>query len=382
MALSSKYQIKISVREAANLQLQERFIDYDAPISNPLYVPYKWELSDKSDVWTLGRLAHDMMYAYTDNPLSTLSNMYDWGKSFCDHEIDAHQSHFDAFTGNIDRLPENYSARLCLLTVKCLRHNIDFRPSLDELLVICQGELARLDTASRFTAGKRKRNDDDEDGLVLIGDPRTQKFGKYKIGEAYQPKRPRTRGDLSVGPRRVRYDQIVGEWSRMEGVPLENEEIIIDVLDRRFVDNGVDSLDRHEHNWALRHLISCLRKRLNPKGGAYILTHDYVHDNFDFEWIDAVLDPRTKVLVLEHIRGNEFLWNSTHGLEEQEAQNVLDALRNAIDWGLMMLQDTSTPGDERRPAEPREPSLKDASDLHMGIYEWIHVRPTGAFYKT
>lgn len=322
------------------------------------------------------------MYAYIDDPSSTLSNVHDWGKTFCDPEIGAHQSHFDAFTGDIDRLPENYSARLCLLTVKCLRHNIDFRPSLDELLEICQGELARLDTASRFTAGKRKRNDDDEDGLVLIGDSQTQKFGKYRIGEAYQPKRPRARVDLSVGPRRTKYDQIVGEWSRIETVSPENEEIIIDALDRRFIDNDVDSLDQDEHDWALRHLISCLRKRLNPKGGAYILTHDYVHANFGFESIDAVLDPRTQILILEHIRGNESLWNSTHGLEDQEARNVLDALRNAIDWGLMMLQDTSTLGDEGRPAEPREPRLKDPSNLHMGIYDWIHVRPTGAFYKT
>lgn len=80
-------------KEDTNSSLQERHVGGLA--GGPGYEPFLSPLSDKSDVWTLGLLAHAMVYAHEADELrtSTLSVVRDW----VDNLYDTYESgsHFD-----------------------------------------------------------------------------------------------------------------------------------------------------------------------------------------------------------------------------------------------------------------------------------------------
>ena len=377
-------------------------------VVDPEYAPYMWRLSEKSDIWALGLIAHKMMYAYctdtVEDPESnetvlvedyTLSKEGTWKNVLRKRKIDAHESHFDASATNINHLPDGYSARLCLLAAQCLRHDIDARPDLETLLNLCQQELTRLENLPGSTVGKRKRDDDgDDETTLLVGkEPWNQKFNKYRVGAIYQPKRPRTKVDLSnTHPHRVAYTRLVDAWSNMPRPTSHAQNTVIDTIDWCLLnyEHGHPMVNSsEEYDWAVKHLVSCLRKRTLPESGAYTLSEEYIEDNNGDEWIDMVFEPEMKIRILEYLLTISEVWNDSSVLQEEGAQNATNALRNVVDWGLMMLRDTVTPvvtdaegnltgGD---PAEPREPRMEGQSALHKGMYDWIFVKPTGAFYK-
>ncbi|KAJ4991425.1 G2-specific protein kinase nim-1 [Stagonosporopsis vannaccii] len=368
---------------------------------DPAYEPYEWQLSEKSDIWALGLIAHKMMYSHRTDTVesksegeisvadSTLSKEGTWKNTLLKDEISKQGSHFDICEAEISHLPELYSVRLCALTSRCLRHDIEGRPDLDKLLLTCQEELTRLDTLSESTADKRKREDNAEKTTLLIGDDAwDRKFNKYRVGETYQPRRRRTKIDISDDYREV-YTQLVNAWSSMRRPTPASQDTVIGAIVSYLV--GYDEKPE-EYNWAVKHLVSCLRKRNNPVEGAHILTATYTEEHGAHVWIENVFEPETKTRVLEDLLGLEALWEGQHvGYEEDEGVDVaLETFKNAVEWGLIMLRDTMTPlevNDEKtavgglEPAEPREPRMEDQSALHWGVYDWIFVRPTGAFYK-
>lgn len=295
---------------------------------------------------------------------------------------------------DIGHVPTDHSARLCLLAERCLRHDMDYRPSLKSILELCQSELTRLDDIPGASAGKRKRGDDDESGNeleVMTGEEGWyNKFDKYRPGENYQPKRQRTRLDLGDDdPKRAAYTQLVTAWSNLPRPTIEARDDAIDAINKYLLDfeNGQPMADEddREYQWAAKHLISSLRKRNNKQKGAYILTGKYIEDYGEDGWLETAWQPPIKIKILEYLL--QGIREDPTG--EQAKKDALAALQNAMQWGLMMLRDIRTPaktdimGDDvsSHPAEPREPRMENQSALHKGIYDWIFVKPTGAYYK-
>jgi hypothetical protein len=216
------------------------------------------------------------------------------------------------------------------------------------------------------------------------------KFDKYRPGENYQPKRQRTRLDLGDDdPKRAAYTQRVTAWSNLPRPTTEARDGAIDAINKYLLDfeNGQPMADEddREYQWAAKHLISSLRKRNNKQKGAYILTGKYIEDYGEDGWLETAWQPPIKIKILEYLL--QGIREDPTG--EQAKKDALAALQNAMQWGLMMLRDIRTPaktdimGDDvsSHPAEPWEPRMENQSALRKGIYDWIFVKPTGAYYK-
>lgn len=366
---------------------------------DPDYAPHRWNLSEKSDVWALGLIAHKMMYAHRTDTVeeddsrdpksvedATLSKEGQWREDLRRREIAADESHFNISTADIAHLPDGYSLRLCYITAECLRHNIEYRPNLTDLLDRCQQELARLDNLHGPIAGKRKRDDEsDNEFTILISDAeRDKKLKRFEIGELYRPRRPRTKVDLPELYREA-YTDLVNAWANMTKptVTAQNRVINAVVSFLQGEDEGFHEMTE-EREWAVKYLVSCLRKRTFPESGAYVLTAAYLEEQYDKAWIDIAFEPEIKIEILQGLLDSEDFWTHESVTRGEGHQAALDAFRNAVCWGLMMLRDTVTPvvgttgGD---PAEPKNPKMQQQSALHEGVYDWIFVTPTGAFYK-
>ncbi|KAJ8116373.1 hypothetical protein OPT61_g2181 [Boeremia exigua] len=378
------------------------------PVGDWDYLPYNWRLSEKSDIWALGLIAHRMMYSHRTDTVEdqgpnqeisvgayTLSKESTWPDILTEGKIRAHDSHFNVLTAEISHLPDAYSARLCILVAQCLRHDIDARPTLEQLLRTCQKELSRLDGLSSSAPGKRKREDDSDSDATLLADDvtRNNKFNRYRIGEIYQPKRPRTMVDLDEdGPVREEYHRLVDRWSNLPRPTSTDQAAVINEINAHFLNVedlqdlvGVAEDDEYgfpAYEWAVKHLISCLRKRCDPKSGIYILTESYMQRNDGNDWVEVerAFEPKIKIKILDHLLTllND-TWEEEYSGKSEGSRNALEALRNAVGWGVLMLN-TGTSGRDD-PVEPRNPRLEDQSALHQGIYDWIFVKPTGAFFK-
>ena len=375
-------------KEDTNSNLQERH--HGGLAGGPGYLPFLSPLSDKSDVWTLGLLAHAMVYAHEADELrtSTLSVVRDW----VDNLYDTYESgsHFDTHSTNLEDLRIVHSAQLYLTIERCLRHNINNRPSLRDLLKICQDKLTHMDKMSESTAGKRRRDDDSEyDTRLVTAGYFTQKFDKFGVGEIYRPKRVRMMVDIPEPNHHARYINIVDQWSRMQKPTPETQTAIIDALDQNFLNvaDGHSLLNQgNEDRWAMLHLVSCLRKRCEPKGAAYILTGaHYCDSDPGWAWIRKTFELEIKTKILDRILDDHDFWVQVSSSGDEGVQVALAALRNAISWGRIMLFNTEVPANETdnfqgRLAEPREPKMEEQPALHLGIYDWIFVLPRGALY--
>ena len=376
-------------KEDTNSSLQGRHLGGFA--GGPGYQPFLSPLSDKSDVWTLGLLAHAMIYAHEADQLrtSTLSLVDKWSEDLW-AETYERGSHFNTYSTGLEDLRIVYSAQLYLTIERCLRHAMDTRPSLRDLLKICQDMLTHMDKMSGSTAGKRKRDDDSEDDTRLVtAGYFTQKFDKFGVGEIYRPKRVRMMVDIPEPNHHARYINIVDQWSRMQKPTPETQTAIIDALDQNFLNvaDGHSLLNQgNEDRWAMLHLVSCLRKRCEPKGAAYILTGAHYRDSDPgWAWIRKTFELDIKTKILDRILDDHDFWVQASSSGDEGVQVALAALRNAISWGRIMLFNTEVPANETdnfqgRLAEPREPKMEEQSALHLGMYDWIFVLPRGALY--
>ena len=375
-----------SRKEDTNSNLQERYNgEHKNLVNDDSYLPFSSPLTDKSDVWTLGLLAHAMVYAHHDT-LTTLGDEREWEKNLPLEEYYERESHFNTSSIRLADLPMVYGAQLCYTIERCLRHDIEARPSLRELLEICQDKLTRMDEMSGSTAGKRKRDDNSEDDTRLVTAGHfTQKFDKFGVGEIYRPKRVRMMANLFDPEEHATYNRIVDERSRMERPTPESQTIIIDALDQHFLDvDDENSLVNEgiQFRWALSHLVSCLRKRCEPKGAAYILTEAY-HGKYD-DGMNETFKIATKAGVLREIINDTGFWDQARSSGDEGTRVALDALQNAINWGSIMLYNTEVPANDTENqgqiAEPVEPQMEDQSSLHLGIHEWIFIVPRGALH--
>jgi hypothetical protein len=134
------------------------------------------------------------------------------------------------------------------------------------------------------------------------------------------------------------------------------------------------------------HLVSCLRKRCEPKGAAYVLTGAHYRDSDPgWAWIRNTFELEIKLEILDKILADHDFWVQASSPGDEGVQVAIDAFQNAISWGRIMLFNTEVPANETdnfngRLAEPREPRMEEQSALHLGIYDWIFVLPRGALY--
>jgi hypothetical protein len=368
--------------------MQERYF-----VNDRAYYPLELSplLSDKSDVWTLGLLAHAMIYAHQGEKLrlDTLSNVDKWEQDLTDLEDYRRESHFNTFSNKLADLPMVYGAQLCYTIERCLRHDVNARPSLRDLLEICQDKLTRMDKMPGSTAGKRKRDDDSEDDTRLAtAGYFTQKFDRFGVGEIYRPKRVRMMANLPEPDDHGNYIDFVDEWSRMRKPTPESQIAIVDALDQYFLNVADEHSLINQGNadrWAMSHLVSCLRKRCEPKGAAYILTAAHFGESNGWAWIKKTFELEIKAKVMRRILDDHDFWVQAGSSRVEGVQVALAALQNAMSWGSIMLFNTEVPANEtdnfQGPvAEPREPRMEEQSALHLGIYDWIFVLPRGALH--
>jgi hypothetical protein len=361
--------------------MQERYFVDDIAY-NPLQLSPL--LSDKSDVWTLGLLAHAMIYAHQGDQLRLDTLSKEWEIDLKDDEIHRRESHFNTSSRKLADLPMVYGAQLCYTIERCLRHDVNYRPSLRELLEVCQNNLTRMDKMPGSTAGKRKRDDDSEDETRLVtAGYFTQKFDKFGVGEIYRPKRARMMANLPDPDDHGDYIDLVNQWSRMQKPTPESQTAIVDALVQCFLNEDSLINQGNADRWAMSHLVSCLRKRCEPKGAAYILTTAHYSDSNGYTWITETFELKTKARVMRRILDDHIFWTLAGSSRVERVQVALAAFQNAMHWGTIMLFNTEVPANETNQgpvAEPREPRMEEQSALHLGIYDWIFVLPRGALH--
>ncbi|KAF3052111.1 hypothetical protein E8E11_010766 [Didymella keratinophila] len=155
------------------------------------------------------------------------------------------------------------------------------------------------------SAGRRKRSDDDErdnEPTLLTGQEGWyDKFDKYRLGENYQPKRQRTRLTWAMTTHSEQHTPSFDYLLNFDdGQPMSDED-----------DQG--------YQWAAKHLISSLQT-------------------------ETAWQPPIKSEILEYLLTAADFWKDL--TEEQASNGAVATLKNAMQWGLMMLRDIRTSAEE------------------------------------
>ncbi|KAF2631438.1 kinase-like protein [Macroventuria anomochaeta] len=318
--------------------------DGDNTQINPAYAPHQWPVTEKTDIWGLGLIAHQMIFAHKpDLQVSTLGMESKWP----DLQADTQESHFQA---KIERTTDYCSPELYRIVEQMLKHNPALRPNLSELRNTIYVELRRHDLVNG-TEVRNKRKRDIVEHLQVYPSAIPDVAAKFDLGQVYSPTRKRSKIDLT-GTARAQYDQLVNTWnsSNLNPDPAAQDEIV-DAIDEYLVQP--EDLENAE-DCAAKHLVSCLRKRLDQDAGkCYVLKGDDIEEGP----IDEAMSAAAKLRILDNINADFWEWAGPN-----ISQRARDTFQHAVDWGRWLLGNCSLNG---KPAEPRSPALANKSTLHQ-----------------
>jgi hypothetical protein len=139
---------------------------------------------------------------------------------------------------------------------------------------------------------------------------------------------------------------------------LVDQDAVVDIVDEYILNEENWDLDASVQ-WAVKHLITGLRKRIDPdSANCYVPCQSEIQD----DWINDTFSPATKVDILDML--DDDFW----GIEKlKPLAAAVETFRHANLWGRMMLIDSLQPNGH--PAEPSSPILEAKSALHKGIYD-------------
>jgi hypothetical protein len=348
--------------------IQERFFEGlegygDSRRIDPKHVPHQWPVNEKADIWGLGKIAHHMIFAHRpDLYTRTLVTEARWSKL----QSDTRESYLDDWDPEV--LSDCCSEELYTLVQQMLRHNPALRPELDALRTSIYRGLRKHDLMHGHEV-RTKRKRDIADHMQIFPSLETDGSAKFDIGQIYSPTRKRLRFDIDDAATQNQFLQLVATWNNSNSSPSQAAQTaVVDALDAYLVRSEKHELGQAEE-WTAQHLISCLRKRIRQDvDNIYVLKNS----NIVHEQIDDAMSVKGKLQILDYI--DDDFWT----FASNSSQDARSAFRHAVEWARWLLQHCLV---NEKPAEPRGATLTNKSDIHQGMYDWLFVEPSGAWYK-
>lgn len=330
------------------------------------YAPNQWPVNEKADIWGVGKIAHQMIFAHApDLYEATLGKEARWSGL----SRDTQASHLLDWNPR-ETISDYCSQELYDLVQEMLRHNPEQRPDLDALRTAIYCGLRKHDLKhGREVQLKRKRDIADELQIYPAFEP--DEPAGFDKGQVYSPTRKRLRMDINDTATLEQYSQFVDLWNNANSNPSHADQLlVVDAFDAYLVQGEEVELEHDSaEEWTAKHLISCLRKRLDrDTGNIYVLNNP----DIDEGPIEDAMSVDSKLEILGYIN-NDF-WN----FPSDAPKNARDAFVHAFQWVRWLLENCLVDGE---PAEPRGATLTNRSALHQGMYDWIFVKPSGAFQK-
>lgn len=363
------WQPPVSVLVCSQLSLLTRFQERDSESLigygdnlrfNPDYAPHQWPVTEKVDIWGIGKIAQDMIFAHEPDLRKDTMSKGAWSKL----QRDTQESYLLDWN---QKLSDCCSQELYDLVQRMLRHNPALRPDLDALRTAIYLGLRKHDLAHSSEV-RRKRKRDIAEHLQVFPSLESDGPTKFDTGQPYSPTRKRVKIEIN-GAAQTEYSQLIASWNNATWNPTQEAQLtVVGGIDEYLVQmQGYDLSQAGE--WTAKHLVSCLRKRLGPDASnIYVLRNSELTD---LEINDA-MSVSGKLHILDHF--DEDFWPTI----SSSPQDAINVLWHAVQWARWLLHNCLVDGE---PAEPTGASLTNKSDIHQGIYDWLFIKPSGARYK-
>jgi len=334
----------------------------DAQYEN--YVPRRWSLSEKADLWSVGLAAFQLMKA-VDGTSDFYNLMTALVKRFLELPSTFHASAFGEEASVFPMLlsdpsmPPQYSVELCRTVQACLQYHPDDRPDLRKILTTSRRQLESLDRIHRQEFSK------DRDSI--LEDFRLEynynKYSAFDVGAHFEPQRSR-RHRFYLPETDANYDLYKTHLSNWEDTglyprPSLHEQLatmtsiaaFIEGSDLDVIHKICDSAGDSATTLAWRHLYSTICLEISPSAKVYVSYDSTVKGYqraFSTEYKLEALDR-----LLDHI-----LPGMASDPDQDHIRNSLHVLQHASDWGRALLMFAG---------EPVKPILKDSSAMHRAI---------------
>lgn len=198
-----------------------------------------------------------------------------------------------------------------------------------------------------------------------------KKWNAFSNGKAYQAPKKR-RMMPNAGLHRTAYDLLVEDrWNNdnTRSQPDSDDQSVAIA----HIDENLEAYDAAEqgsigsgiNRTAWRYLYSCLQKRVSEDAPVFVMPESQQgQDEL------RALDNRRKATVLHTLRSSILpaLLDEDH---EYHASFVV--LHHAVKWGQLLL---------KLEAEPRVPRLREKSEMHRGVRDFVFTTPSGAHLPT
>ncbi|KAF2846159.1 kinase-like protein [Plenodomus tracheiphilus IPT5] len=341
------------------------------------YPPSRWLVTEKSDIWSVGLAAWQLMQATRgvdafDQFLADKHDTLVTNELYTPENLGLRRG---LFPNSIlhDDMPTGYSIELCRAVQSCLLYDPILRPTIETLLQTAEQNLARLDKVHRGEFGTSAENILDDFRPEVITDERNAPFA---IGRQFQPMSKRRRLD-EVEEHRAVYEDHVNNWNNLPKYrPRPDRDDMLTALDaiRQYINRAggwrdavsvryLDDSDRAPSPRTLvwRHLYSTICKEIDPASDVYVSTNrEAPNHNYAFtrQFKDDCLSD-----IIEH-----FLPNYLGNPGVAQFSSAFEALDHALSWGRWLLLYRG---------EPREPQLQDMTLIHRAILDWCLLPEPG-----
>ncbi|KAH9869802.1 hypothetical protein IAQ61_007015 [Plenodomus lingam] len=349
-------------------------------VENPAqdYIPSKWPCSERSDIWSVGLIAWQLMQATQgvdafDQYLIRRTKEFSTDprlvrEGACNPQDSLFPSDLES-----SEIPTEYSVELCRFVQSCLRYHPAGRPDVDTVLQTAQERLTSLD--------RLHRDEFSNTGENILHDFRPEyglddRNAAYAIGQQFtRPVKKRRTAAAQVD--RTTYDDLINQWADKDRYPRPSPEDAFVVMqgirdyinsipmkDKDYAAGYVsyqDTTDPHPLTLAWRHLYSKICKEIDPSHPVYVSNDKRVRDHDH-----AFADQNKYICLSDAIRYFlSFLWgegpNDTSN-PWYDLQSTGEALEHACRWGMQLI---------KMQGEPAPPRLEDGSIFHRAIGAWI-----------
>jgi hypothetical protein len=349
--------------------------------------PAYWDISEKSDIWSLAMTAWALMVAHEDKDFygEAVARCKKWKDldALRNGNIDLTES---IFPHSLDKLPEEYSVSLCQLISDCLRYNPENRPSLKIMRESVGRHLTKLDRMYGDEIGKAKDTIADEFKLDFeTGD--SNDWALYAPGQTFEPPRKRRKTD-NAGAFEDEWNDVIEEWEYTVRLPT-SREADRDALDS--IDDIINNLSRVEivgfrnsspHLNAWRYLFTSIRQRTYPEAAVHRFGlggngKEDPRETFKHETKRAVLNMLRNTVIPIAINtaveiADEAAEEDAENIESVSEITSLKTLLHAIKLGLVLLDIG---------AEPKRPRLSGKTGMHRGVIDFLFRQPSGVYER-
>ncbi|KAI4667087.1 uncharacterized protein J4E79_001770 [Alternaria viburni] len=340
--------------------------------------PAYWDVSEKSDVWSLAMTAWALMVAHKDSEETFYKRAKDRTDNWYSNEKlrEGNVGKDGVFPTMLEDLPKEYSVRLCKLVSSCLRYHPKRRPSLDRLRQDIDRNLSKLD---RMYGDEIHKPVDAiaQDFKLEFSKDDSNEWALYAPGKEHVSFRKR-RKRANTGALDGKLTDLVASWksktrdAQSSAVAQGHVLDLVDGIVNSSPDDEVKALREHEpHLIAWRFLFSSMRKRTSSEASVYNATQnteEVLRETFQSDTKRAVLAKLRGTIVPIAIRTAES--DAQEGADDTTDIKSFDTLKHAIEWGVVLLDIGGEPG---------TPRLREKTEMHRGMLDFLFDQPFDLF---